>query len=67
MVWEGTHRNWRIKMANLLYRGAEVVHKEAVKSNDHIASYRGTTYNTKDVEAAPKATSGNYRGSSWEA
>lgn len=54
-------------MAKLLYRGAEVVQKEAMKSHDHIASYRGTTYNTKDVEAAPKATSGSYRGSSWEA
>tara|TARA_S200000501_G_scaffold373771_1_gene421722 strand:- start:452 stop:613 length:162 start_codon:yes stop_codon:yes gene_type:complete len=53
-------------MAHLLYRGAEVVHKEAVKKH-HIASYRGTTYSTKDVEVTPKITSGNYRGSSWEA
>ena len=53
-------------MANLQYRGAEVVQKEAMR-HDHIASYRGTTYNTKDVEAAPIATSGSYRGSNWEA
>jgi predicted phage gp36 major capsid-like protein len=52
-------------MVNLQYRGAKVVQEDAVKQ-DHIASWRGTTYNTKDVEAAPKATSGSYRGSTWE-
>ena len=53
-------------MANLQYRGAEVVQEEAMRQ-DHIASYRGSTYNTKDIEAKPAATSGNYRGSSWKA
>ena len=51
-------------MATLQYRGAKVVQQDAVKQ-DHIASYRGATYNTEDVEVMPKATSGNYRGSSW--
>ena len=52
-------------MVHLNYRGAEVIREDAVKQ-DHIASWRGSTYNTKDVEAAPKATSGSYRGSKWE-
>ena len=53
-------------MATLKYRGAEVVQEEAMRQ-DHIASYRGSTYNTKDIAAKPTATSGNYRGSSWKA
>jgi len=53
-------------MATLQYRGAKVISEEAMKKN-HIASYRGTTYNTEDVEVQPKVTSGNYRGSYWEA
>ena len=53
-------------MATLQYRGAKVVQQDAVKQ-DHIASYRGITYNTKDIEAMPVAKSGSYRGSSWEA
>lgn len=53
-------------MVHLNYRGAEVIREDAVKK-DHIASYRGVTYSTKDVEAMPVATSGNYRGSSWKA
>tara|TARA_B100001778_G_C18182533_1_gene447514 strand:- start:320 stop:481 length:162 start_codon:yes stop_codon:yes gene_type:complete len=53
-------------MANLQYRGAEVVQKEAMKST-HIASYRGATYNTEDIEVTPKAQSGQYRGASWVA
>lgn len=52
-------------MVNLQYRGAEVVREDAVKQ-DHIASYRGTTYNTKDIEAMPVTKSGSYRGSSWK-
>ena len=55
-------------MGTLLYRGAEVVSSEkAVVKQPSIASYRGSTYNPNEVEAAPKAKSGNYRGSSWEA
>ena len=52
-------------MVRLNYRGAEVIREDAVKK-DHNASYRGVTYNTKDVEAMPVATSGTYRGSSWK-
>ena len=53
-------------MADLLYRGAKVIQEDAVKQ-DHIASYRGVTYNTKDIEAMPVAKSGSYRGSNWNA
>ena len=53
-------------MANLQYRGAKVVQQDAVK-HDHIASWRGTTYDTSEIEAAPKAQSGSYRGANWKA
>ena len=53
-------------MATLKYRGADFVPTEAMKK-DHIVSYRGATYNTKDIEAKPKVQSGNYRGASWKA
>jgi|TARA_Y100000004_G_scaffold85797_1_gene96221 hypothetical protein len=54
-------------MGALLYRGAEVVSSEKAVVKPSIASYRGTTYNPQEVEAAPKATSGQYRGSNWHA
>ena len=54
-------------MANLQYRGAEVVQEEAMKK-DHVASYRGTTYNTKDIiSKSIQAIAGNYRGVNWKA
>lgn len=54
-------------MATLKYRGADVTHETEAMKQNHIASYRGVTYNTEDIELAPKATSGNYRGSKWSA
>ena len=54
-------------MGALLYRGAEVATSNVAVVKPSIASYRGTTYNPQEVEAAPKVTSGQYRGSSWEA
>lgn len=53
-------------MGTLLYRGAEVVSSEKAVVKPSIASYRGSTYNPNEVEAPQKATSGQYRGSSWE-
>ena len=53
-------------MATLQYRGSVVGNSEAVVKPS-IASYRGTTYNPKEVKEAPKVTHGQYRGSSWEA
>tara|TARA_Y100000004_G_scaffold162238_1_gene190829 strand:+ start:13 stop:258 length:246 start_codon:yes stop_codon:yes gene_type:complete len=64
---EATHRKQENTMGTLLYRGAEVQSSEkAVAQKPSIASYRGHTYNPQEVEAAPKVTSGQYRGSSWE-
>ena len=54
-------------MGTLLYRGAEVVTSKQAVVKPSIASYRGSTYNPQEVKEAPKATSGQYRGSSWEA
>ena len=66
-MWEGTHRKQENTMATLQYRGAEVVTSKQAVVKPSIASYRGTTYNPKEVKEAPKVTHGNYRGSSWEA
>ena len=55
-------------MATLQYRGFIVEDSEAVVKPS-IASYRGSTYNPQEVEAAPKAHKFvlNYRGASLEA
>ena len=56
-------------MATLQYRGANVTSQKAVvKPKTITASYRGVSYDpTKMKKAAPKAKSGMYRGSAWEA
>ena len=54
-------------MATLQYRGSVVRTSKQAVAKPSIASYRGSTYNPQEVEAAPKVTSGQYRGSSWEA
>lgn len=52
-------------MANLQYRGVELNSDSAVNETSHIVQYRGTSYNTEDVEKAQKAHEGNYRGVIW--
>ena len=54
-------------MATLQYRGSVVGNSEAV-IKPSIASYRGTTYNPQEVEAAPNAHKFvmNYRGATLE-
>ncbi len=54
-------------MATLQYRGFVVESTEAVVKPS-IASYRGSTYNPQEVEAAPKAHKFvmNYRGATLE-
>ena len=52
-------------MANLQYRGVELNSDSAVNEISHIVQYRGTSYNTEDVEKAQKAHEGNYRGVNW--
>ena len=54
-------------MATLQYRGSIVGNSEAV-IKPSIASYRGSTYNPQEVEAAPKAHKFvmNYRGATLE-
>ena len=54
-------------MATLQYRGSVVGNSEAVVKPS-IASYRGSTYNPQEVEAAPKAHKFvmNYRGATLE-
>ena len=54
-------------MATLQYRGSIVGNSEAVVKPS-IASYRGSTYNPQEVEAAPKAHKFvmNYRGATLE-
>ena len=56
-------------MATLNYRGAKVASEKAVVSpKTKTAIYRGVTYDPTEIKkAAPKATSGWYRGSAWEA
>jgi hypothetical protein len=54
-------------MATLQYRGSAVESSEKAVAKPSIASYRGSTYNPQEVKEAPKATHGQYRGSSWEA
>ena len=56
-------------MATLQYRGAEVVTSDEAVVKPSIVSYRGSTYNPQEVEAAPKAHKFvmNYRGSTFEA
>ena len=55
-------------MGALLYRGAEVVSSEKAVVKPSIASYRGTTYNPQEVEAAPNVHKFvmNYRGATLE-
>ena len=54
-------------MATLQYRGSVVGNSEAVVKPS-IASYRGSTYNPQEVDAAPKAHKFvmNYRGATLE-
>ena len=52
-------------MADLQYRGVELSSDSAVNEISHIVQYRGTSYNTEDVEKAQKAHEGNYRGINW--
>mgnify|MGYP003114967314 FL=1 len=54
-------------MATLQYRGSVVGNSEAVVKPS-IASYRGSTYNPQEVEAAPNAHKFvmNYRGATLE-
>ena len=54
-------------MATLQYRGSVVRNSEAV-IKPSIASYRGSTYNPQEVEAAPKAHKFvmNYRGATLD-
>jgi hypothetical protein len=54
-------------MATLQYRGFVVGNSEAVVKPS-IASYRGSTYNPLEVDAAPKAHKFvmNYRGATLE-
>ena len=54
-------------MATLQYRGSVVGDSEAVVKPS-IASYRGSTYNPQEVEAAPNAHKFvmNYRGATLE-
>ena len=54
-------------MAALQYRGSVVGNSEAVVKPS-IASYRGSTYNPQEVEAAPNAHKFvmNYRGATLE-
>ena len=54
-------------MATLQYRGSIVGNSEAVVKPS-IASYRGSTYNPQEVEAAPKAHKFvmNYRGATLD-
>mgnify|MGYP001216738881 FL=1 len=55
-------------MATLQYRGSIVANSEQVVVKPSIASYRGSTYNPQEVEAAPKAHKFimNYRGATLE-
>ena len=54
-------------MATLQYRGSIVGNSEAV-IKPSIASYRGSTYNPQEVDAAPKAHKFvmNYRGATLD-
>ena len=54
-------------MATLQYRGSVVGNSEAVVKPSS-ASYRGSTYNPQEVEAAPNAHKFvmNYRGATLE-
>ena len=54
-------------MATLQYRGSVVGNSEAVVKPS-IASYRGSTYNPQEVEAAPNVHKFvmNYRGATLE-
>ena len=55
-------------MGALLYRGAEVATSNVAVVKPSIASYRGSTYNPQEVEAAPRAHKFvmNYRGATLE-
>ena len=52
-------------MATLQYRGAEFESGRAVEKKSHIVQYRGTSYNTEDVEKVQKHFEGKYRGVNW--
>ena len=52
-------------------RGAEHVRfvekQSAAECKSHIVQYRGTSYDTSNVEKAPKLHHGSYRGVTWDA
>lgn len=52
-------------MANLQYRGVKFDSEGTVKKASHIVQYRGSSYNTEDVEKVQSAHEGNYRGVKW--
>ena len=52
-------------MATLQYRGVEFDSENAVEATSIIAQYRGTSYNTEDVEKVQKHFEGKYRGVNW--
>ncbi len=54
-------------MATLQYRGAKFESGRTVERTPHIVQYRGTSYDTSNVEKAPEVHSGSYRGASWVA
>ena len=56
-------------MGTLLYRGSKIESSQKAVAKPSIASYRGSTYNPQEVEAAPKAHKFvmNYRGATLDA
>ncbi len=54
-------------MATLQYRGAKFESGRTVECKSHIVQYRGTSYDTSNVEKAPKLHHGSYRGVTWDA
>ena len=66
--WSVKERTVNIKeriMATLQYRGVEFDSGNAVEATSIIAQYRGTSYNTEDVEKVQKHFEGKYRGVNW--
>ena len=66
-VKERTVNRMENNMATLQYRGAEFESGRTVETTSHIVQYRGTSYDTSNVEKAPEVHSGSYRGASWVA
>ena len=64
---ERTVNRMENNMATLQYRGAKFESGRTVERTSHIVQYRGTSYDTSNVEKAPEVHSGSYRGASWVA